>query len=116
MKEIIVGIAVVVLLAAVANPFEIWMPDMFAMLLAAVLAATVALFAVFVLSERGGDERDMFHRMLADRNAFLAGAGILVLGIVVESFQHSLDPWLPIALGIMVAVKIISLLYGRRRY
>ncbi|MSR76394.1 MAG: hypothetical protein EXS68_02275 [Candidatus Ryanbacteria bacterium] len=116
MKEIIVGVTVVVLLVAVTNPFEIWMPDMFAMLLVAVLAAAVALFAVFVLSERGGDERDVFHRMLADRNAFLAGAGVLGVGIVIESFRHALDAWLPAALGIMVIAKIVSLLYGRRRY
>jgi len=116
MKEIIIGIVVFVLLVAVVNPFEIWMPDMFAMTLVGLLAAASALFAVFVLSERGGDERDAFHRMLADRYAFLAGAGVLVIGIVIESFRHSLDMWLPLALGAMVLVKIIGLLYGRRHY
>ncbi|MEK7649649.1 MAG: hypothetical protein AAB367_01645 [Patescibacteria group bacterium] len=116
MKEIVVGIAVFILLVAVVNPFEIWMPDMFVMTLVALLAAATALFAVFILSERGGDERDAFHRMLADRYAFLAGAGVLVVGIVVESFRHSLDIWLPLALGAMVLVKIASLLYGRRNY
>jgi hypothetical protein len=52
------------------------------------------------------DERDAQHRTLAGRNAFLAGSGLLTLGIVIQGYTHTVDPWLVITLIVMVVVKI----------
>jgi len=64
------------------------------------------LFASFILREKVVDERDGFHRTLAGRNAFLAGAGVLTLGIVIQGYSHAVDPWLVVALVGMIVVKI----------
>ena len=40
------------------------------------------------------------------RNAFLAGAAVLTLGIVIQGYTHAVDPWLVIALIVMIVVKI----------
>jgi len=64
------------------------------------------IFASFILREKTVDERDAVHETLAGRNAFLAGSTILILGIVVEGYTHTVDPWLVIALIVMIVVKI----------
>jgi|SRR3989344_3828528 len=116
MKEIIAGLVVLILLVAVANPFEIWMPDMTSMLLLLGLALLMAAFVAFVLREHGADEREEYHKLLADRYAFLAGAAVLILAIIRQEVLHSLDRWLILALGVMVLAKIMGLIYGRQKY
>ncbi len=107
-KEILVPIALVVLAVLLLNPFHFWMPDMMVMGMLAVLLVLFAIFASFILKEKAFDERDAMNRSLAGRNAFLAGSVILMLGIVVGGYKHSIDPWLVIALIVMVIVKIAT--------
>lgn len=105
-KEIIVTIALVVLAVLLLNPFHFWMPNMIVICMLVAILALFALFASFILREKTSDERDEQHRTLAGRNAFLAGSGILTLGIVVQGYSHSVDPWLVVTLIVMVVVKI----------
>ena len=113
---IILPIAVVLLLGLLVNPFGFWMPSAMAMMLMAALVIAFALFAAFFWRERARDEREHLHRLLAGRIAFLVGAGILVLGIVVQTARHELDPWLAAALAGMILGKIAGLIYGRSRH
>jgi cobalamin synthase len=106
LKEIIVPLTLVVLAVLLLNPFHFWMPDMMVMVILAVVLVLFALFASFILKERAFDERDDVNRSLAGRNAFLAGSAILMLGIVIQGYSHSIDSWLVIALVVMIIVKI----------
>ena len=63
-------------------------------------------FASFILREKVIDERDGVHRTLAGRNAFLVGSLIVVAGILVQGYAHTVDPWLIVALVGMIIVKI----------
>jgi hypothetical protein len=90
------------------------MPDMMVMSMLAVTLVVFGIFASFVLGEKVADERDGAHRTLAGRNAFLAGSTILMLGIVVEAYSHSVDPWLVIALIAMTVVKIATRIWTDR--
>lgn len=72
-------------------------------------------FGVFVWKEKGGDEREQTHRMFAGRVAFLAGAGVLVLGIIVQELQGKLDNWLIYSLVVMILAKVIALKYSREK-
>jgi len=98
----------VLLLSAVllVNPLQLWMPTMLHMIMLAVVVAAFGVIAVFVVFERVVDERDDAHRSLAGRAAFLVGSAILLMGIVVQTFAHTLDPWLVVALLGMVVAKI----------
>ena len=112
LKEISIAVILIILLLVLLNPFHMFMPDM--MLMAILIAAVLAfgLFAAFILQEKVVDEREDAHRALSGRAAFLAGATLLVLGILVQSFSHHVDPWLLIALVGMVVSKIAVRLYS----
>ena len=72
-------------------------------------------FAIFFWREGRGDEREQFHRLFADRIAYLAGSAFLLVGIVISELAHALDPWLIFALALMVIAKIVGLIYGKNR-
>lgn len=105
-KETVITVALIAIAILLLNPFHFWMPDMMVMGMLAVLLGLFGIFASFILREKTVDERDSQHRDLAGRNAFLAGSGVLTLGIVIQGYTHAVDPWLVIALIVMVVVKI----------
>jgi hypothetical protein len=108
LKETIVTIALIAVAILLLNPFHFWMPDMMVMSMLAITLALFGIFASFILRERSIDEREYQHKSLAGRNAFLAGSGILTLGIVMQGYTHAVDPWLVFTLIGMVAVKLIT--------
>lgn len=104
--EMIVAVVFLALSVALVNPFHFWMPDtLHMMVLVALVVATGSVY-VFLVRERAGDEREDAHRMFSGRVAFFAGSIILLLGIVLQTLAHALDPWLVAALAGMVAGKI----------
>lgn len=114
LKETIVTVALIVLAILLLKPFHFWMPDMMVICMLAITLALFGVFASFILRERVVDERDWQHRTLAGRNAFLAGSGVLTLGIVVQGYAHAVDPWLVVALIVMIVVKIGSRIWSDR--
>lgn len=106
--ETLVTVALIGLAVLLLNPFHFWMPDMMVMGMLAVVLALFGVFASFVLRESVVDERESQHRTLAGRNAFLAGSGVLTLGVVVQGYTHTVDPWLVVALIAMIVVKIAT--------
>lgn len=104
----------VVLALLLANPMELWMPSMAYMAALAGAIVALATFLVFVVHEQEGDERDNEHRSFAGRVAFLAGAGVLLLGVALQTLSHRLDLWLVTALVAMVVAKVLARLYSER--
>jgi uncharacterized membrane protein YdjX (TVP38/TMEM64 family) len=92
------------------------MPSELVMMLTFILVVCFILFTVFVFREKAVDEREVLHQYIANRYAYLLGSGVLVLAIVVQEMQHSLDPWTVIALAVMVFAKILGLVYSRIKY
>ncbi len=111
MKEIITSSVLIALAVLLLNPFHFWMPDMFVMAILASLFVVFVLFSIFVLQEKAQDEREVVHRMLSGRAAFLAGAAVLTLGIIVQAFSHRVDAWLVGTLVIMVVSKVATRIY-----
>lgn len=114
MKEIIASAFLIVLVILLLNPFNFWMPTNVQMLLLAAAVAAFGVVAVFVLREGAADERELVHRNLAGRWAFLFGSATIVLGIIVQSLNHALDPWLVVVLVVMVLAKLAARFYGDR--
>lgn len=108
LKENITTIALIGIAILLLNPFHFWMPTMMVVCMLAIALVLFGIFASFILREKSVDERDDQHKSLAGRNAFLAGSGILMLGIVIQGYTHTVDPWLVVALIGMVIVKIIT--------
>lgn len=113
-KEIIISLILIVLAILLLNPFNFWMPDMMVVAILACAFVFFGIFASFILREKSYDERDESHRTLAGRNAFLSGSAVLMLGIVVEGYTHSVDQWLVIALIVMIVTKIFTRIYSDR--
>lgn len=58
------------------------------------------------------DEREAYHRRMANRAAMIAGTVLLSIGVLYQLFVvHQLDYWLLIALMGINLSKIISLIY-----
>lgn len=106
----------VALLIILINPFDIFMPTMMQMLVVALAALLFALFAGFIWKEKAEDEREELHRFLAARFAYLGGAGILMLAVLVQSFAHDLDRWVIGALIGMLVAKVLGRIYAERTY
>lgn len=115
-KELFISVVFLLLLIFFLNPLNIFMPSELVMLLTLTLVVLFIIFAVFIFKEKAADEREVLHRYIANRYAYLLGSGTLVLAIVVQEMQHRLDPWIVIALTVMVFAKIVGLLYSRMKY
>jgi hypothetical protein len=94
------GIALLLL-----NPLEFWMPTMMHITLLALGVGAFGVFALLILREGQGDEREDIHRMRAGRTAFLTGSSILLTATIIQSFAHAVDPWVVAALLGMVLAK-----------
>lgn len=113
LQEVLISGILIVLLILFLNPFGFWMPTTLLMMMVLGLVVVFTLFASFVWKENHRDEREGLHKMMAGRIAFLVGTALLVLGIIVQSFKHDLDPWLVLTLGGMIVAKVVGLIYGR---
>ena len=115
-QEIAVSLILIILLVLFLNPFGFWMPNTLFMMMILTLIVVFTAFASFIWKENQRDEREGLHIMIAGRIAFLAGAALLVIGIIVQSFDHKIDFWLVLTLGTMILAKIIGRIYGGMKY
>ena len=91
------------------NPMGVIMPHNVHMLMLDSVIVIAASFAVLVIAEgKGGDEREGIHKAIAGRIAFFVGAWVMILGITVQTYSGSTDPWLVGALCAMLAGKVIA--------
>ncbi len=112
-SEITVAGVLITLLILLVNPMDFWMSSSIVMMIEIIILTLFAVFAIFIWREQIQDERESLHRLMADRIAFLVGAGILLLSILWQSFWHSLDFLLVIALCCMILAKTAGLIYNR---
>ncbi|PIR89250.1 MAG: hypothetical protein COU07_02195 [Candidatus Harrisonbacteria bacterium CG10_big_fil_rev_8_21_14_0_10_40_38] len=115
LQEIGLAIIVIALGVLLINPSGSWMPEKGVMVASLSLIITFGLFGTFIWRERARDERENMHRLIAGRIAFLSGAGVLVLGITVESISKTVDPWLVASLTATILGKIIASVYLREK-
>ena len=111
-SEVTLSLLLVGLTLLFLNPFQkLWMPTMFMSLIVLAFILVFLLFAGLAWKEVAGDEREEQHRQFAGRISFLSGIGLLMIGIIYQSLQHALDPWLLVILCSMVIIKLFTRLY-----
>lgn len=113
--ETIISLGLIVLLIFFMNPLDLLMPQRMHQLMVPLLVILFILFAAVLWKENLGDEREQLHKFIASRFAYVAGIAILILGIIFESIHTFIDPWLIIAICIMLLAKICGLVYGYLR-
>jgi len=87
------------------------MPEMGSTLALLGVTVLVSIFAGFVIFENAGDEREVVHRMNAGRVAYLSGLGVLTVALIVQGLKYEIDPWISLALGVMVVSKLVARKY-----
>ena len=115
-RDILIAVVLVVLAILLLDPLDFFMPSAAQM---TILVAFLVLFAVFIgliWREKAADERENLHRLIAGRLGYILGASGLVIGIVIQSFSHEVDPWLVIGLVLMVIGKILGFIHSRSRF
>ena len=112
-RAIVTAVVLIALAILLLDPLKLWMPSTVQMSLLIFLFIAAAVFAGFVWTEKGHDERETLHTMVAGRIAYITGIGIVTLGIIFQSMQHALDPWLIIILVAMVIAKIIGFIHAQ---
>jgi membrane protease YdiL (CAAX protease family) len=113
--ETIVATILVLFLLAFLNYSPLLMPMSMEMVLVVGLVITFIAFLGFVWKEKARDERELVHRSRAGRVSFFVGTIILVIGIVVQSLDYEIDPWLVYTLIGMVFAKVLSRIYSQVR-
>jgi cobalamin synthase len=96
----------VVSMIAIA-PETFVMPNAIQMILMVTVIGLIAMFLVFVWRENPDDEREAHNQALASRVAYIVGASVLIIALLIQGIQHNLDPAIPIALLLMLGTKLI---------
>lgn len=104
--ETIIATLLVLVLAGLLNPLGILMLSQIQMMLVAVLAVLFFGFAGLIWKEKSADEREEVFKNRAGSYGYLAGLAVGVCGVVYQSFQHNIDPWLVYVLGAMILGKL----------
>lgn len=106
--------ATVALLVLLSDPFMLFMPPIAAMIALVGVTVLLCVWVGMVMNERGGDERETVHRQTAGRVAYLSGIAVLTFALLVQGFQHRIDPWIAGALAAMVLAKLATHFYTSR--
>lgn len=112
----VLSAAFIIIIATLFLTFSsLTMPSTLFSMLVVLFCLSWLAFSAFVWREQPADEREALHALTAGRVSFLVGVGVLVIGVVVQAFRHNIDPWLIVTLCVMVAAKIILLMYSRQK-
>lgn len=98
-------------LLALADLIPFWMPMMGQMTVLLLVVILLLVWAGFVLQETAHDEREVLLKMKSGRVAYLSGLGVLMAALIVQGFNHAIDPWIAVALAVMVVAKLLTRLF-----
>ncbi len=82
--QTITAVVFVALLCLLSDPFMLFMPPMAGMVLLLCAVIALCVWSGLVLNEQANDEREVMHRMLAGRVAYLSALAILTVALLVQ--------------------------------
>ncbi len=109
--HIIVAGVLAFFILALADLIPFWLPMMGELIALLVVSVLMLIWVGFVMKEVAHDEREVLLKMKSGRIAYLSGLGVLMLALIVQGFAHAIDPWIAIALAVMVLAKLFARLY-----
>ncbi|MBP6924693.1 MAG: hypothetical protein KBC62_01740 [Candidatus Pacebacteria bacterium] len=109
--HIIVASVLAFFLLTLADLIPFWMPMMGEMIALLIVSILMLTWVGFVMKEVAHDEREVLLKMKSGRIAYLSGLGVLMVALIVQGFAHAIDPWIAIALAVMVLAKLFARLY-----
>ncbi len=102
-------------LLALADFIPFWMPMMGEMVALVVVTVLLLIWAGLIVSESANDEREVYIKSQSGRIAYVAGLLVLMIALVTQGLAHTIDPWIPVVLAVMVSTKLLTRLYLDRQ-
>ena len=112
-EPILAGITLI-MLGVIIGTLNVDMSDMTSMTLSGIFGAALFGYILFVYQEKPADEREEQISQVAGKISYIVGASVLSIGIIVQSLNHELSIWLPVALSSMVLAKLLVLVMHNR--
>ncbi|MBF8252499.1 MAG: hypothetical protein HW379_841 [Actinobacteria bacterium] len=104
--DFILILSLTVVCALAIAPKSFVMPNSAQMLILTILLGFIATFLVLLWRENPGDEREAVNQASASRAAYVVGAVVLIIALIIQSLQHTIDPAVPLALLAMISTKV----------
>lgn len=113
--EVIISSLLILLLIFFLHPFALMMPQSMHIIMIPLLVILFVIFAGLFWKETPGDERESLHKLIASRFAYFAGVVVLIAGIIIQSMQKAIDPWLIVTICVILLAKLVGLIYGHTK-
>ena len=104
--DFILILSLTVVCALSLAPKSFVMPNSAQMLILTILLGFIATFLVLLWRENPHDEREAVNQSSASRAAYVVGAVVLIIALIVQSLRHKIDPAVPLALLAMISTKV----------
>lgn len=99
------SLALIILGVLLTDPFNITMNNMALLVISGLLLASFGIFAGLFWQEHAADEREGAIVDKAGRLGYLSGLSVVVIALVVQSFNHTVDAWLVLTIAVMIISK-----------
>lgn len=109
--HIIVGIVLTFFLLTLADFVPFWMPMMGEMIALLIVVLLMIVWVAFIIKEKTTDEREVALKLRSTRIAYLSGLAVLMAALITQGLSHAIDPWVAVAVAVMVVVKLYTRLY-----
>lgn len=114
--EVIISLSLIGLLVFFIKPLDLIMPLSLHPFMTPFLLILFVVFSGFIWRENPGDEREQLHKYISSRFAYFAAVSVLILAIVIESMNQRIDPWLIIAICVILLAKILGHIYAHIKH
>jgi cobalamin synthase len=104
--DFILILSLTVVCALSLAPKSFVMPNSAQMLILTVLLGFISTFLVLLWRENPDDEREAVNQSSASRAAYVVGAVVLIIALIIQSLKHQIDSAIPLALLAMISTKV----------
>ncbi len=112
-KELVLSVLLLVLGFLLLNPAGLLMSNTVHLTVYGLLLICTGLFTGLIVHERARDERELDHYNRAGRFGYTLGIIVLLGGITWQTIYMPYDPWLLIALIVMILGKVGARIFNR---
>lgn len=113
-KQVIFTSILSLILLVFINPFDIFISVKIWMTLIFIFLILLVIFLALLWKTKPEDEREDEHIKFGSKVSFIAGAGVLTLGMVYQSLTKDFDIWLPATLLAVIVTRLIAIIYKDR--
>jgi len=105
-KEIVATLGLMVILGIIWNLNGFYSSNMLLASVITVFIILVIFVSIVLVKDKSADEREEHHHYVANQAAFIAGITVLTSAIVYQAITHMVDPWIILALIVMILTKL----------